>query len=177
MFLTLKVVRRPTPLVPSSSLGVEFWQTTTPSTSFAQLPPLLPRVAYSPRPREGCARATRRRATCARPHRRPAPRRWSPPPLLPKRGVVALKTLPSPPEEIGSAIRARADGSRHSAAVAAPGQESHRADQATRRSISHWIEFWPTTRPVDEISRDQRLLRDLKARRSMSIQQFAIDSV
>src|SRR5260370_19213482 len=31
------------------------------------------------------------------------------------------------------------------AAVAAPDQEGQSVDRATRRPISRWIEFWPTT--------------------------------
>ena len=121
-----------------------------PSSSSAQLFPLLPRVSNPPRPREGCFRATRRRTTCARPHRRPAPRRWSPPPLRPKRGVVAGSR---PCRHIPRRSEARSVLARWisalTAAVAAPDQEGQGVDRAARRSISRWIEFWPTTGGAD----------------------------
>ncbi len=65
---------------------------------------------------------------------------WSPPPLRPKRGVVAgLKTLPSHPEEIGSAIRARAIDVGTQCCGCSTDQETHGVHRATRRSISRWI--------------------------------------
>ncbi len=65
---------------------------------------------------------------------------WSPPPLRPKRGVVAgLKTLPSHPEEIGSAIRARAIDVGTQCFGCSTDQETHGVHRATRRSISRWI--------------------------------------
>ena len=61
-----------------------------------------------------------------------------------------LKTLPSHPEEIGSAIRARAmDLGTHRCGCSAGRRPRRsiigRADRTTRRSVSCWIEFWPTT--------------------------------
>ena len=38
-------------------LQIEFWPRTTPPSSFAQLPPLLSRLAHASRAREGCSRA------------------------------------------------------------------------------------------------------------------------
>src|SRR5258708_10840178 len=75
----------------------------TPPSSFAELSPLLPRLADASRAREGCTRAARRRATRARPRRCPAPRRRPPPPLRSPRGVVAVDEL----SRFGNEIRAQ----------------------------------------------------------------------
>ena len=76
----------------------------------------------------------------------PAPHRWSSPPLRPQRGVAAGSR---PCRHIPRRSEARSVLARWisalTAAVAAPDQEGQGVDRAARRSISRWIEFWPTT--------------------------------
>src|SRR5262249_4494047 len=115
----------------------------TPSSSCPSLPPVLPPVAHSPRPREGCARAARCRVTCARPHRRPPPPRRSPPPLRPQRGVVARRRAAQ-----NLAITSRADrkrdpssrnGSRHSTLSSYALLRLQRPP--TSKAVHHWRQF------------------------------------
>ena len=120
----------------------------SPSSSCSSLPPVLPQVAHSPRPREGCARAARCRAACARAHRRPARRRWSPPPLRPKRGVVTVvHSLRRRAETLGRDSGTRKSDLRTPRCDCTPPGTSNiqRMPIGYPRLTSRRIEFCPTT--------------------------------
>src|SRR6202022_1988441 len=129
----------------------------TPPSSFAELSPLLPRLADASRAREGCTRAARRRATRTRPRRCPASRRRPPPPLRSPRGVVAVDEL----SRFGNEIRAQSALARwscrrprrkagHARSCSTPWMVIGRT-RLVASSIGHLvdstsaIEFWPTT--------------------------------